>query len=990
MKRKLRFTCFAILYFGTLLSGFAQNFTTSDYKKALWLTTRMYGGQRSGANNWLVYNQLPSGMAEAYRGICFKDDKDVDGYDLSGGWHDCGDHVKFGQTQFYSAYMLLKGYAEFPAGYDDRYTYNYQGYKTGGNWTFEGTNHDPNGIPDILDEVKHATDFFIKCTRNASTFYYQVGQGNPDHTKWVTAVQMQALPQTEGGQQRVVYKNPADASMPSFCGATLALMSRVYRKFDPAYADLCLVHAGYAYSYAKANPGVAGTGDGGFYSANDNWKDDYADMCAELFWATGTASYKTEALSFSIASAPGAGGDIYGKNYGFDYSNNGDIAIYNLALLGKANAAATLNTIVNTYYLGNVQPDGQYAGGNTGWGPLRYNANAAFIVALWQKLNGTTGTPNKFIYDNIDYILGKNGSNQSFVVGFGAKCPNHPHHRNVYLRDDNPTDAVKSTMNIPTKNLQFGYMVGGTRTASSFSDDVVNYQNTEGGIDYNACLVGALAFINSKLAPVDTNKFGQKVTTPNLGASQSICGVSSIVLNSQVPTDGVKTFTWKKDNNIVLAASTTNNTYTVKTAGNYTCVLDSSGKWTTQSSVLITGVLPDIALGPDQVLCNPSSSTLDMGVSGPGITYQWQKNSIVISGATSKTYTVYYSGTYRGTISALNCPTKFADIGITSKLPTTKNDTLCASGTANLGITTSGGPYEWYDLATAGTLLKTGTSYQPIITSSKTFYVRDAGSLSATAIPVSNASSLLNPTNGGSVGIRFTAITAFSITQVKILPYVYSCSASDNVSIQFQLKQAGTVIGTYNSTLVPCTGTQSGIPFNTYYTMTFTTPIPIPTAGNYELIPSLGNSLVWFDSGANFTNMSVPGVITITDDTRDDKPNSFPGMFDMLVQAGSTCARTPVFAVINSNRPACVVTSIFDQEHANTPLSIFPNPSNGSFSFSYNITGDVKAYNTLGQIVKELHGDEIQNFGLDWPSGLYHIIVTDKNNGVRTLNAIKN
>lgn len=469
------------------------------------MTTRYYGGQRSGYNNWLVYNHLPAGVQTKYKGTCFIDDKDTDGYDLSGGWHDCGDHVKFGQTQYYSAYLLLKGFAEFPTGYDDYYTATYINYKSTGKWNWEDNTHDPNGIPDILDEVKHATDYFIKCARNSTTFYYQVGQGTPDHKTWVTAVLMQTQSKDKGGQQRVVYKNPNDASMASFCGASLALMSRLYAKYDTAYASLCLKHAKYAYTYAKSHPGTAGSPDGGFYGANGNWKDDYASMCAELYWTTGDATYKSEALAFTVIDE--WTGDIRGNSYGADYSNNGDIALYNMALLGKSNAKTVLGTIVTKFYLGNVQPDGQFAGGNINWGPLRYNANTAFTVALWQKLNGTDDTINKYIYDNIDYILGKNKSNLSFVVGFGANCAKHPHHRTVYLNDNDPTDVEKQQMEIPAKNKQFGSMLGGYRDPSKFKDIVTSYEYTEGGIDYNAGLVCVLGFINSKLAPVDTSKF---------------------------------------------------------------------------------------------------------------------------------------------------------------------------------------------------------------------------------------------------------------------------------------------------------------------------------------------------------------------------------------------------------------------------------------------------------------------------------------------------
>jgi hypothetical protein len=972
----------ALLYSSSAL--FAQGFTSADYKKALWMTTRYYGGQRSGNNNWLIYNHLPSGVNSSLKGTSFLNDNDG-GYDLSGGWHDCGDHVKFGQTQFYAAYMLLKGYAEFPTGYDDLYSANYAGYNSTGKYTYEETGHDPNGIPDVLDEVKHATDFFIKCTKDASTFYYQVGVGSADHTQWVTSVKMQTLASGSGGDPRSVYKNPTDASMPSFCGATLALMSRMYRKFDPTYADLCLVHAQYAYTYAKAHPGTVGSAAGSEYGANDNWKDDYSCLCAEMFWATGTTSYKTEALNFTIAASPGSGGEVYGKNYGFDYQNNGDIAIYNMAVLGKSGALTTLESIITTHYFGNKQSDGQFNGGNTGWGPLRYNANTAFIVALWQKLKGTSATPNQYIYDNIDYILGKNTASQSFIVGFGSKCPSHPHHRNFYLRDDNPNDATKPSMVPPTKNLQFGSMVGGTRTPGTFSDNVVNYQHTEGGIDYNACLVGSLAYITSILSPVDTNKFSPH-KSPNLGSSQSICGAANIVLNSNIAKDGKKTFTWYKDGSIVQAASTTADTYTITTSGTYKCVLDSAGKWNTQGSVIITGTLSAVALGADVNLCNPASATLDIGVTGAGVTYEWKKNNVVINGAIAQTYTVYTAGTYRGTAMASGCTSVYDDVVITSSLPAAINDTICSAGQADLGISGSGGPYEWYTASTNGTKLATGTSYSPTIAANTTYYVQDAGSVSATAGPSSSSNALANPVNAGAVGIRFTAAKAFTITQMKVLPFVYSCSGT-NVYVTFTLKQGGTTVGTYTSDNVVCTGVQSAAPFNTFYTLTFSTPIVISAAGSYELTPSAGNALVWFDSGANFSTMDASGVMDITDDTRDDKAASFPAIFDIKVQGGSTCARTPVLAIIDANNANCLSTAVqsLSKEH----IALYPNPSNSTFNIQSAVTAKVKVIDNLGRVMTEFSLSGNKSFGEELSAGIYHVIVYNENGIVQTMNVVK-
>ena len=257
--------------FLTTTSVVAQtSLVTADYNKALWMSTRFFGGQRltdknhaEQQENWLVQDYLPTGVASSKRGIMFAQDADGS-YDLSGGWADCGDHVFFGQTGFYAGYMLAKAYDEFPEGFDDYYGVAYSGYRTAGDYSWEGGKGKPNGIPDVLDELKHQTDFFIKCAKNSTTFYFEKGQGDADHAERVTAVKMQTNPVSTGGEIRKMWSNPNDASMPAMCSATLALMSRVYRPFDPVYADKCLVHAKYAYDYSKSKTGTVGAASGGF------------------------------------------------------------------------------------------------------------------------------------------------------------------------------------------------------------------------------------------------------------------------------------------------------------------------------------------------------------------------------------------------------------------------------------------------------------------------------------------------------------------------------------------------------------------------------------------------------------------------------------------------------------------------------------------------------------------------------------------------------
>jgi len=487
----------SILFSALLLLVSAQNifaagaFTAEQYKKALWMVTRMYGGQRSGVGpNWLL-------MDHAYKTSFVKD---ADGsHNLEGGWFDCGDHVLFGQTFFFSAYMLAKAYEAFPKGFHDLYDgKNYSDYAESKDWSIEGGK--PNRVPDLLEELKYATDWIIKATPDGSTFYYQKGNGDYDHKQWVTAGFMSTLDINDGGEKdgsRPMYKNPNDGVMASFAAGTLAIMSKVYREYDAAYADSCLKHAKNAYVYAKSKKNNS-EGAGGYYGAHKDPSTVVTMAASEMYMATGESTYRSDINK----------GDVKTHYHVLDYSNSHDLAAY-----ATANAVPeyrdtilelALNEFVDKYTNSGSINDEKVTTLGGGWGQMRYAGNTAFSVALYSLAKNITQY-DQFIYDQVDYILGSNKAKQSFIVGFCEGCSkvaSKPHHRNVFLRDDNPGDDERqNNMSIPARNKYFGYLVGGNRVSSSYVDNVNDYQNTEGGIDYSAGLVGALAYIVSKIAP---------------------------------------------------------------------------------------------------------------------------------------------------------------------------------------------------------------------------------------------------------------------------------------------------------------------------------------------------------------------------------------------------------------------------------------------------------------------------------------------------------
>ncbi|MBR3980636.1 MAG: glycoside hydrolase family 9 protein [Bacteroidales bacterium] len=902
----------SLLVIAASLEVVAQTFTSDDYKKAGWMTLRFYGGQRislkdHSAPNWLIMDH----------GAGYDFDKDADGNtDLTGGWFDCGDHVLFGQTFFYSAYVVLKGYDAFPEGYDDYYSYNYSGYQAAGDFSWEGKKGQPNGIPDVLDEVKAACEFMIKATPNGNTFYSQKGDGNADHKNWVTSVKMATLSRNDGGQSdgpRSVVKNPNDGSMPSFCAATLALMSRLYAQFDPDFAETCLQHAKYAYSYASGKKGACADA-GSFYPANTNMYTAYICAAAELYWATNDNSYKQTALSNS--------GQLKDYNWAFGYNNNYDVAAYNLAMLGDSNGAEWLEFYVTNYYKGKTSNGIFQISDN--WGTFRYLGNAAFVVALYNKYKGNTSI-DTFVTDQVDFIMGKNAANMSCIVGFKPSSGSYtyfsqPHHRNVYLSDGNNN----SNLSIPSRNTQFGFLGGGSgynvNTLKNAKAD--EYTITEGGVDYQAALVGAFGYINSFLSPIDPNKFGHP--TPDLGPELTLCGTGSATITATVDLSNLEqgeqvTYKWYKGSTL-LSQHNGKTSITVTEAGTYTCELvETTGSdWTTSGKVVVSATLPDVAIGDDAELCKVTSATFSTDVAGDGITYTWYKDNKVISGATTNSYTAYSGGTYKLTISASGCASKSDEAVVTSQLPIVVGDTICSAGTATLSVTTSG-EYSWYSVAEEGNALASGSTYSPNITKTTTYYVQDASSLNTTAGP--SQSNLTNSRTYGTASVYFKLSSAVQITQMSV---VYG-------SIYYGSQQALSVtVGgkTYTSA-------KQNVQNAGKYTFSFESNPIILSAGSYTMELKPDNAGFTYYTNLNYSGFQHSDIILFNNNNNNDY--GFPGTYDWKIVAGSTCARTPVFAVLDPDNPNCAG----DTEAPSVPGTItVSNITTNSASVSWGASTD--------------------------------------------------
>lgn len=392
-----------------------------------------------------------------WRDGCHENDgKDV-GLDLTGGFHDCGDHVKFGITEGYSAATLGWAYYE---------------YKD----TFVAKGQDKY----MLNILKHYTDYFLKSYSDNSTFYYQVGDGGSDHSYW-------GPPELQTTSRPAMFKATPSTPASDVCGesaAALALMYLNYKNIDATYANKCLEAAKNLYKLGNSNKGLSSAQ--GFYTSSDYW-DDLAWAGIWLYQATNTDSYLVDVKNDLVQKG-------VNQNYEFNWTDCWDNVLGQVVLkLAQITGDAQYKTIVEKNIDHWINSVPQSSGGLkiiTSWGAARYTAAECMFALVYYKTSNDPKDLN-FASGQINYLLGVNPKNYSYEVGFGSSYPNFPHHRAASGRCEFAPLNEKKTQ--PEKNIIYGALVGGPDMSDQYADNIEDYASSEVGIDYNAGFVGALA-----------------------------------------------------------------------------------------------------------------------------------------------------------------------------------------------------------------------------------------------------------------------------------------------------------------------------------------------------------------------------------------------------------------------------------------------------------------------------------------------------------------
>ena len=162
---------------------------------------------------------------------------------------------------------------------------------------------------------------------------------------------------------------------------------------------------------------------------------------------------------------------------------------------------------------------------------MQYVSTAAFLLTVYSSFlrdsnkhldcpAGTVGHEEilNFAKSQVDYILGSNPMNMSYLVGYGSKYPTRVHHRGAsivsYRENKGFIGCTQGYDNWYSRqetnpNVLVGALVGGPDCQDNFMDQRDNYMQTEACTYNTAPLVGVFA----KLLHLEDNHELERVSS---------------------------------------------------------------------------------------------------------------------------------------------------------------------------------------------------------------------------------------------------------------------------------------------------------------------------------------------------------------------------------------------------------------------------------------------------------------------------------------------
>ncbi|CAN1199604.1 Endoglucanase 9 [Linum perenne] len=475
-----------------LFSGYASaaggggRSVNPNYKEALAKSLLFFQGQRSG--------RLPPNQQLTWRSHSALSDGRLANVDLTGGYYDAGDNVKFNLPMAFTTTMLSWSTLEY-------------GKRMG------------TQLPASRAAIRWATDYLLKCaTSTPGRLYVGVGDPNADHRCWERPEDMDTV-------RSVYYVSPSrpGSDVAGETAAALASASMVFRSTDAKYAALLLRTARkvlqFGLQFRGAYSDALGASVCPFYCSYSGYKDELLWGAAWLFRATNEIQY------YNIIKSVGANDEPDLFSWDNKYSG-AHVLLSRRALVNNDKNFEQYKQQAENFMC-KILPNSpykttQYTQGGLMYklpqNNLQYVTSITFLLTTYAKyikatkINYTFKCGNQVVNPNhllslakrqVDYILGVNPIRMSYMVGYGPNFPKRIHHRGSSLPS---VTSHPQSMGCnggfqpfyyspnPNPNILMGAIVGGPNQNDGYPDDRSDYSHSEPATYVNAAIVGPLAY----------------------------------------------------------------------------------------------------------------------------------------------------------------------------------------------------------------------------------------------------------------------------------------------------------------------------------------------------------------------------------------------------------------------------------------------------------------------------------------------------------------
>ncbi len=434
-------------------------------------------------------------------------------------------------------------------------------------------------------------------------------------------------------------------------------------------------------------------------------------------------------------------------------------------------------------------------------------------------------------------------------------------------------------------------------------------------------------------------------------AGTTICSGTSATLTATAPGG---TYTWYD----AASGGTLLNTgasYTTPTlTANTTYYVQATALACTGPRTAVTVVITPTPVAPTATgatICAGDSTILT--ATAPGGNYEWYNaasgGTLLASNAAYHTPPLIISTTYYVQTTVAACTSARTPVTVTVNpipaAPTVAPVSICTGSTATFTATAPGGTYQWYDAASAGTLLNTGASFtSPALTATTTYYVQSI--INACTGPRTGVTVTVNPipvadiapdvsTGCGGFTVNFNNNSTLGGTYAWAFAGATPAGSALYTPPLVTFNTAGNNMVILTVTVAGCTMKDTvyinvkALPVPTFTTSPATGCSPLVAAINNTSAVTVGDTYTWNFGNGNTSTLQNPSSQTYTTTGVDSI-----GLIKLIITGSNGCKDSVSHTVTVHPNPTALYMVSADTVCLNTGISFF-NSSIGATNYQW-------------------------------------------------------